>query len=339
MTDRRDEIDSSGALRVLLAGVIDYAGLFPPASLGMRNAVQNFAGYRQGDDVWALGRFVVPVSRLAEFKEASVVVLPGDGADDIPDEVWFLGELPLDGLQSPSALAFSDASLTPATQPWRVSALIGTSATDDATRIREFNVRRAHRTRIDAVEARASTLEEIERLGGVFGDDIRLYVEIPVGDDVASLARGIREIGARAKIRTGGVTSDAYPDAGAVLRFLLACRDAGIACKATAGLHHPLRAEYPLTYERGSARGTMFGFLNVIVAAAFVHHHLDESEIVALLDERDLGAFTFGEDMIQWRGHSLSVSQLSTARELAFDAFGSCSFREPIDDLVALSLL
>ena len=40
---------ASSALRTLVAGVVDYAGLFPPASLGMRDAVANYADYRASD--------------------------------------------------------------------------------------------------------------------------------------------------------------------------------------------------------------------------------------------------------------------------------------------------
>ena len=47
--------------RALMQGVIDYAGLFPPAGLDMQRTVANFAKHRAGEDGWALGRLVVPV--------------------------------------------------------------------------------------------------------------------------------------------------------------------------------------------------------------------------------------------------------------------------------------
>jgi hypothetical protein len=65
------------ALRALLAGLIDYAGLFPPAALSMAEAVANYAGYRGGPDAWALGRFVVPAARLAEFEASAAPCLNG----------------------------------------------------------------------------------------------------------------------------------------------------------------------------------------------------------------------------------------------------------------------
>ena len=36
------------ALSALLDGLIDYAGLYPPASLAMDQAVRDYAGYRSG---------------------------------------------------------------------------------------------------------------------------------------------------------------------------------------------------------------------------------------------------------------------------------------------------
>jgi hypothetical protein len=80
------------AVRVLMTGAIDYAGLFPPASLPMAEAVRHYARYRMGQDAWALGNFVVPVDRLEEFDSTAAglgvqprvtlsVVLPSPGLD------------------------------------------------------------------------------------------------------------------------------------------------------------------------------------------------------------------------------------------------------------------
>ena len=57
----------NASLRALLSGVVDYAGLFPPAQLPLDQAIRNYARYRQEADAWMLGRFVIPVSRLLEW--------------------------------------------------------------------------------------------------------------------------------------------------------------------------------------------------------------------------------------------------------------------------------
>jgi hypothetical protein len=54
-------------VRAMMSGAIDYAGLFPPATLDMPTAVHNYDAYRFGPHAWMLGRFIVPVARLDEF--------------------------------------------------------------------------------------------------------------------------------------------------------------------------------------------------------------------------------------------------------------------------------
>src|SRR5262249_49286034 len=57
----------SPSLRALLGGIIDYAGLFPPAKLPLAQAIQRYAKYRRQGDRWMLGRFVIPAARLGEL--------------------------------------------------------------------------------------------------------------------------------------------------------------------------------------------------------------------------------------------------------------------------------
>jgi hypothetical protein len=106
--------------------------------------------------------------------------------------------------------------------------------------------------------------------------------------------------------------------------------------KVTAGLHHPLRAEYRLTYEPDSARGTMFGYLNVFLATALLCDDGTEVDARQLLEESDPGSIVVTENDIAWRGHRLTRDGLVRARQLAVRSFGSCSFREPVDELAFL---
>ena len=285
----------SSATRALLSGLIDYAGLFPPAARSMADAVANYAAYRDGADHWALGRFVVPISRLAEFEAAAAPHLHG--------------------------------------APWRLAVLAQASDHDEMLR---FNARQAGRAVIDAVETKASTVVEIETMESlaIIGD---VFVEIPVTGDPDGLLLAIYALRLRAKIRTGGVTADAAPAPADVVRFLSACVLHGVPFKATAGLHHPLRGEYPLTYAPDAPRGTMHGYLNVFLAALFLRHGMSESDTVALLEERDASAFSLA-DGVRWRAHTLTVAQVADARARFAGSFGSCSFREPLDDLSALAL-
>ena len=62
---------TSPALRSLLSGLIDYAGLFPPAGLGMAEAVRNYDTYVRGEHAWMLGRFVLSAGQIGEAMAAA----------------------------------------------------------------------------------------------------------------------------------------------------------------------------------------------------------------------------------------------------------------------------
>src|SRR5512132_3163623 len=55
-------------LRALLASLIDYAGLFPPASMALADATRVYDGYLASNEAWMLGRFVIPATRLVELE-------------------------------------------------------------------------------------------------------------------------------------------------------------------------------------------------------------------------------------------------------------------------------
>jgi hypothetical protein len=288
-------------LRTLLDGLIDYAGLFPPATLGMPEAVRNYAAYRAGPDRWALGRFVVPAERLPEFERAAEsLAAPGD--------------------------------------PWLLSVLVGANDAGQVDAARAFNARQAGGGLwADVLEGRASTAEGVEALAAAARPDFTLYVEVPADPDPTPLIAAVGAAGARAKLRTGGVTADAFPGTAAVARFLAACARLAVPFKATAGLHHPIRASYPLTYAPDSPRGTMLGFLNVFLAAALLHAGGSGEDAAHLLEETRLDAFTFGAHGVRWDGYHFTLADLAESRRFAIGV-GSCSFDEPLDGLAAAGL-
>jgi hypothetical protein len=165
------------------------------------------------------------------------------------------------------------------------------------------------------------------------------YAEIPIARDPSALVRALAAHGGRAKVRTGGITADAFPSTRDVARFLGACAAAGLPFKATAGLHHPLRTEARLTYESGSSSATMFGFLNLFLGAAFARSGLPADQLAGLLEERSVDAIRFDDDGVSWKGHRLGTTDLAATRQDSAIAFGSCSFEEPVKDLGDLGLL
>lgn len=290
----------SDAMTALLRGLVDYAGLFPPAALPMGDAVRRYAMYRVGAHRGMLARFVVPVARLEEFAQEAATV--HDAADG----------------------------------PWGLSVLAGAA---DAQALATFERAHAGLARIEVIEAKASDEATIAALATALGSRRLIYVELPVTLDPGLLIAALGRRGLRAKIRTGGVTRDAFPSPEDVLRFLARCVEHGVPFKATAGLHHPMRGEYALTYAPDAERGVMYGFLNVFLAAVLLRAGHTEEELLPLLEERDVSAFTVTPAAISWRGMRADAATIHEVRSQFAGSFGSCSFEEPVQDLAALSFL
>jgi hypothetical protein len=142
-----------------------------------------------------------------------------------------------------------------------------------------------------------------------------VYFELVLDDgwrDALPAAIGaIAAVGARVKLRCGG---EVVPSVDQVALVLVACRETGVAMKATAGLHHPLR------------RGEEHGFLNLLCAA--VHASEGTAAVGELLRAESLDALP-----------ALRADEVRSTRERLFKGFGSCSWREPVDDLRALGVV
>ena len=293
---------TSRSLHTLLHTIVDYAGLFPPAGLGMDAALGLYGEYQQSTHAWMLARFVVPVARLDEFTESSQRI----------------------GV--------------PYAHPWRLSVLVGDDAARDAEAITAFNAAR-HQGSIDALEIKASTPDQIRAIARMVPQGMKAYVEIPGDPDPQPLIAALAETRLRAKIRTGGVTPDAIPPVETVARFLRACYAAGVPFKATAGLHHPVRHEQDLTYEPRSPRAVMHGFLNVFLTAVLHHNGLTARDAVDLLGAQQLDDVVMDDEKIAWREYVVTTSEVSTIRRRHAVSFGSCSFTDPVDDLTRMGFL
>ena len=135
------------------------------------------------------------------------------------------------------------------------------------------------------------------------------------------------------KLRTGGVTADAFPTSVQIAKVLRSAAMQQVPIKFTAGLHHPIR-QY-----RDEVRTKMHGFLNVFGAAVLAaDHEWDEKQTSAMLDDEDAKSFQFENGVFSWRDWRIDLNRLKDRRKFVI-SFGSCSFDEPREDLRALSLL
>ena len=296
------------AISALLDGLVDYAGLFPPASEDMRPALESYASYLESPERRALGRFVVPLRRLKELEDA------GDGLFPRRRD----------------------------SEPWRLSVLVADDVHTAGEEMLKFNRHHSSGSRaghlvIEVAELKASTQTEIESQRDELPASFTSYFEIPSSGDVSILVKSLGQSGSRAKIRTGGVTPEAFPPAEEIIGFISTCRRERVPFKATAGLHHPIRGTYRLTYEPDGPTGKMYGFLNVFMAATLVYAGEPDDVALAVLQEEDPLAFSFSDDAIIWRDKRIDTDQIQTARADFAISFGSCSFREPVDGIESLS--
>jgi hypothetical protein len=279
----------AAAVDAVLRGMVDYAGMFPPAGLELGDAAAIYARYRQGADAWIVGTFVIAADRLAD----------------------------LDPAIGPLSIVVTAAS-PPVLEPV---------------------LRTASRMTMTALEFRPVPPGAIAQLAAAVPGHVQAFFEVPTDNDVERRLDAIAACGASAKIRTGGVTPEAFPSAPALYGFLQGCADRGVAAKATAGLHHAMTGRYPLTYEAGSASERMYGFLNVCAAAALVHGGSSRDDVLDVLAESSPDALHFDENGMEWRGRRIPPDALRATRQSLFRSFGSCSLREPIEDLKRMQLI
>lgn len=299
------------SIRILMDAILDYAGLFPPAKLDMGQTVHNYATFREGAERWMLSRLIIPVARVEEFEEHASTLLPVSN-DPATDDCWCIT-----ALTAPAG---------------------GEGFKSDLASIEAFNEKHAMRgsgaALIDTIECRADDAGAIDEALDLVPESIFPYFELDHHTDIRGMVAAIAGMDAGAKIRTGGVTPDLHPTSEELARFILACTGAEIPFKSTAGLHHPLRHHSEIV------GCDQFGFLNVFIGACIAWtSELDVQALLPILEAGSIEQFVIEETVLGFGDMKLSLKQVEEARERFCHGFGSCSFEEPLDDLVGLDLL
>ncbi|MCB0119390.1 MAG: hypothetical protein H6634_03975 [Anaerolineales bacterium] len=297
-----------------MSGIIDYAGMYPPANLSLEDAFRNYVRYRSDKDVWMLSRFVIPAKRLAELP-AFDAELPfttlGRGGRDAED---FLVNINLDIADINS---FREARTNAIVDSYE--AALPSSVLEDKFIANDIVTRSA-----DALN----------------WNGISVFFEAPFGEGwegrAEKLLRALRKVKDKHvgfKLRTGGVTADAFPSPEQVAWAIAETREAGVPLKCTAGLHHPMR------HFNESVQAKMYGFLNVFSAGILAFASgISQEQMQAILIDEDPSNFVFDDAGFVWKDLRVVTSEISNARLFA-TSFGSCSFDEPREDLQALGLL
>ena len=297
------------AFHAFMSQILDYAGLYPPASLPLEVAFQNFIDYQASPEAWMLSRFVIPAKRLAElpaFQEKLSFTVLGRGGRDMEE---FLENVNLDIADIRSFCEAHDSHVS--ADMFEVA--LPTSALSD-----KF-------TANDIVTRAAEVLNK---------NGITVFFEAPFGDGwegrVQKLTRALRKVKDKHvgfKLRTGGVTAEAFPSPEQIAWTMTEVREAGVPMKCTAGLHHPVR------HFNQSVNTKMHGFLNVFGAGVLAFANgISQVQIQSILEDEDPASFVFDEAGFEWKGLRVVTSEIVRARQV-ITSFGSCSFDEPLEDL------
>lgn len=298
------------SLRELLTRVIDYAGIYPPAQLPFDEALRNYVAYQSEPFGWLVGQYVCPIKKLGDLKSRSDLY---SDWEDFP--LALIGTAGATGEDLISRCSKDFAEFSEIALPsWRAV---------------------SYEVRIEEGLARDDELADVlDRAVENSPADV-MFCEIPILelalDEIRRTIDAIASVeGCAVKLRLGGATAEAYPDAFILAHAIKTAADANTSVKFTAGLHHPF-------YHFDDSKGTdVHGFLNVLCASVLAcTHRLDCDKIERILRMKEPKAIKFDDSGFVADGMRATISQIEEGRTFAV-GFGSCSVMEPVEDLVAL---
>lgn len=310
----------------LLDGIIDYAGLFPPAQLAVDEAFARFVEHRSSDDGWMLSRFVCPAAHLDELEP----LIAGADPSHLPIAISVLG----------SGGDTLETFLESVNQDEKRMAAFSASL-DDRAVVDAFEVR------LPAAGGAAVAVNEAwVRVTDRGARSLTPYFEVSLLGEwrprLPAAVAAVRDTDRKAgdgnrvglKIRCGGLEAVAIPEIEAVAAAIATCRATDVPLKATQGLHHPFR-------HHDRELGTwVHGFINLFTASVLTHvHDLPVKKLIEIVAEVGPEAFHVGPERLGWRHLEASGEDVAQSRRSLLTSFGSCSFSEPRDDLRDLGIV
>jgi hypothetical protein len=300
VSSRTPSLPEPGPIPPWLARLVDDAAVFPPGNLPLDRAVAEHRAHAAATYADLVGPLVVGDLALPELA----------GTDE---------RLPVSVVVSGGAGSLEGAVTWAARSGALELRSVEIALRDDATGAIEHNARRIL-TALDQLVSDGRLDDEVP----VYVEPPRLYGAPPTPGWLGALDE-IAAAGHRLKFRTGGLDADAFPAAHELAACLEAALDREAPFKCTAGLHHAVR-------HRAEETGfEHHGFLNVLLATRATLDSAAVDDVAALLETTDPEAVVraldeHGDDAL-------------TRTRRWFTSFGSCSVREPLDDLVGLDLV
>lgn len=319
-------------LQELFGHSIDYAGLFPPASLTLEEAIKNYLEYAQSPLSIYLGNFVTVYRYIESLNEILENISDRMGNSDSENSIS------TDSIPLTVILSEDDAVST-------IKDLLCTEVIHDSIKLCSFELKLSETLCNDSdLEDLLKQIVEVMQAAGL--PDIRIYFEVlQTGDagkdDLAFsiLASNVARFKSKVtstdgdhlmglKCRFANAEAKKVPGIDLVCAMLITAMQAGLPLKATQGLHHLL------SNKKGDPRHCRFGYLSLFVACGLLcGSDITKDDLETLLAEENVENFKIRGSSISWRNYRLTIQEIREARRRFLSAFGSCSFTEPLNEL------
>lgn len=321
-----------------LSEIIDYAGLYPPASLSLEHAFAKYIEHSTSPYSWMLSKFVIGSDKLRDFEklisahpelafpvDLSIVAPLTTEFDEFKHAITsVVKEIALLHKKLKGKVRTSTLEIKlPVEAIYTTSPVDTIKAIDYAVKVMSRSVVLPHRLffEVPGFDFDFKMTEKVIRLIAAHNEKIQT-MNLP------------HYIFSGLKIRCGGVEAHQFPPSRYLAKAVLSGRDENVAIKFTAGLHHPIR------HYNESVKTKMHGFLNVFGASILSYtQDLSEAEFVEILNDEKPSNFKFTDQYFAWKDFAAPALEIRMLRMLSVLSYGSCSFDEPIEDLQKLKIL
>ncbi|MFT4552287.1 MAG: hypothetical protein ACI9S8_000912 [Chlamydiales bacterium] len=312
-------MQSTQCTKAFLKGIIDFAGMFPPAKLALKDALGSFGTYLRTDEGIMLSHFLCPMSSLNDLGYH------------------------MKTYSGPTPLLISAIG-----SPIKKGSAFSSTLGDDLNAIIDFHGRiegkaivKMYETKLPCTQTSTThlTVDIVELLQNHVSPFFEISLEDNWREIIAQVAEAFHAteqefraggLPTGVKLRCGGVKQSAFPSVEEVASFIAACREHCVPMKFTAGLHHPFRHDCP------KLKCKNHGFVNVFAAGILAWvHDLTQDDISEIVADENPDNFSFDEGF-KWKNLSASSQEIEKIRKQIFPSFGCCSFTEPLKDLKTL---
>jgi len=302
----------ANSLKLFLTKLIDYAGLFPPAKLQLKPALNNYNNDIKCSDKWMLSQFILPLSILNNITEKMM-----DGFNqNFPLKLSLLSndlDLNIDQL-----FLFKDK--------------FGEKVEFSGLESKILDIHSFH-----------TILEKTNEVQNKNQLNMASFFELPTQENwIDKMIKSVEIItefnfnhnsNFGFKLRCGGVEPYMFPSPENIAETIIICIQNNISLKFTAGLHHPVR------HYNDSIQTKMFGFFNIFIGGMLAKkYRFNHVELIEVLIDQSSNNFKFKEEGLSWKKYNLSNKEIIQFRENDFISYGSCSFNEPREDLTKLGI-